>query len=95
MELLFGSIILKEMFRYNYYKRLLDFVNMKKYYNRDIKNSEWYENYMLRELSVDELKISIRNVFSYDRPSPNMYYTPIEIEDIPRAKMFKWVSISQ
>lgn len=91
MELLFGSVILKEMFHYNFYNRLLDFVNRKKYNSKDF-NYNWYENYMLNELSVDELKISIRNIFSYNKPSENMYYVPIEIEDIPRGKMFKWVA---
>lgn len=91
MELLFGSIVVKEMVQYQFYKKTLDFVNKKKYSETEIK-SEWYENYILNEVTSDELRIWIRNVFSYNKKIDSVYYIPIELENIPRNKMLKWTS---
>ena len=94
MELIVGTFLLKEIFHYNFYKKLLTFVEKKTYHNIE-SDSEWYENYILNELSADELKINIRNVFSYNNNKiTDVYYIPIELNDIPRNKMFKWVSYS-
>lgn len=90
MNLMLGSIVLKEMVQYQFYKKILSFVQNKKYANIEVE-SEWYENYILNELTTDELKMWIRNVFSYNKQSDS-YYVPIELEDIPRNKMLKWVS---
>ncbi|QKF94256.1 alpha-beta hydrolase fold protein [Fadolivirus algeromassiliense] len=92
MELIFGTLILKEMLHFQFFNKLKNFVEKKKYSSTLSTNVNWYENYILNELSVDELKICIRNVFSYNKPSDKSYYTPIEIENIPRNKMIKWVS---
>lgn len=92
MELLFGTLVLKEMLHYKFFNKLSSFVQRKKYSGALVTDISWYENYILNELTVDELKIWIRNVFSYNNPSGKSYYVPIEIENIPRNKMIKWVS---
>lgn len=91
MELLFGSAIINEMIQYESYKKILNFIEKKKYSEKEIE-SEWYQNYILNELSSDELKMWIRNVFSYNKTSNDAYYIPIELENIPRNKILKWVS---
>ena len=91
MELVFGSIVINELTQYQFYNKVLNFINKKKY-SEAIIESEWYENYILNELSSDELKMWIRNVFSYNKTSTDTYYIPIELENIPRNKILKWVS---
>lgn len=93
MELIFGYFISKETSNYSNYQKIKKFVSNKKYWNIDI-NSDWFENYILKEVNEDDLRIWIRNVFNYNKSSSKKdnYYIPIELEDIPRSKMVKWVS---
>ena len=91
MELVCGSLMLNEVFSFKFYKNLKEFVINKKYSIKEI-NSAWYENYLLNELTIDELKIWIRSVFSHNKSNSDSYYCPIELEDIPRSKMLKWTS---
>ena len=101
MELILGSIATNEMIQYQSYIKIVNFVNKKKYYESNnnninsitnIASSEWYENYMVNELNNEELKMWIRNAFSYNKASDKTYYIPIELENIPRNKILKWVS---
>lgn len=91
MEIICGSLMLGELFNFKFYKQLKDFVEKKKYSDTEVDH-EWYENYILNELTSDELKMWIRNVFSYNKPAEKNYYYPIELEDIPHKKMIKWAS---
>lgn len=92
MEIIVGTFLLKEIFHYNFYKKLLSFVEKKTYYNMEC-DYKWHENYILNDLTEDELKMMIRNVFSYNHnKTTDVYYIPIELKDIPRTKIFKWVS---
>lgn len=91
MELFAGGFMLKEMKNFRFYNRLLKFVNNKKYQPKSFKvNSNYYSTYILNELTDNQLKIWIRNVFSYDIKCNDKYYVPIQLEDIPRKKMLKW-----
>src|SRR3972149_5095651 len=90
MEVIY-NLLIKELINYKYYKKVLAFVKKKKYYNIDI-DYNWYENYILNMLSQDELKILLRNVFSYNKHSNETYYVPIELEKIPYYKIYKWIS---
>ena len=91
MDIIFGSLILKELLHYNFFQKLLQFVSKKKYHDLVI-HTEWYENYILNQLSADELKTWLRSVFSYNKPSSETYYIPIELENIPKSRILKWVS---
>ena len=91
MDLIFGSLILKELLHYNFFQRLLNFVSKKKYRDIEVKTN-WYENYILNVLTAEELKVWLRNVFSYNYSLNDTYYIPIELVNIPRNKLLKWIS---
>lgn len=93
MELIFGYLISKEVTHYFNFGKIKQFIFRKKYWDIDT-DSEWFKNYILNEISEDELKIWIRNVFNSKKKNlnDNNYYKPIGLENISRTKMIKWVS---
>lgn len=90
--LTFGSLLLNES-RNNYsYQQLHKNVVKKRYFNNTNVDSKWFEDYLIKKSSPDELKSWIRNTFSYNQPTSESYYIPIELDKIPRNKMLKWTS---
>jgi hypothetical protein len=96
-ELLLGFLLMKEMTHYSFYNRLLEFVRQKKYFKIEYDKpnpiqNQWFEKCIMEKLTDDELKILLRNSFSYNTNNHSEYYVPIELSDIPRKKMIKWLS---
>jgi len=97
-NLAFGSVLINEVKNYYAYRILEGNVQRKRYFENtnDTKNviitPRWFENYIVNNSTVDELKGWIRHTFSYNQSTDAKYYVPIELEQIPRDKMLKWVS---
>lgn len=90
-ETIFGLLAIKELFHYYDFKKLEKFVSLKKYHHNPTVDSQWYENYMLT-LTPQELQVWLKNSINKNVPSHDSYYHPLELYEIPRKKVIKWVA---
>lgn len=79
-----------ELIGYIYHIKVLNFAKHKRYFDTDV-DSKWIENFILKELSPEELTVWISNSISYNcSEEDHKYYNEVPLKQVPKNKMIKW-----
>jgi len=82
-------ILCAELIGYIYHLRVIKFAKRKRYFNVPV-DTEWIENFMLNEMTPQELSSWISNSISYNCSNNDKYYHEVPLNMVPRNKMIKW-----